>query len=484
MLNVFPLLMQFSIKPRLSSLTSKMPKAIQRIILIFSLLFIAIAATWLILHYIIWPKPNLEILIPEKPFLYINVSNLEKTISDFTISQSIQRFVDSSLWENFKATDMGKKLVLQKSIWEESLGKPIDKRNLMRIVGKNAILSIYDDSGKLDFLLVSQLGIITKIFLTSVILKQSLASEYKQIVEKYKDNKIMTLEISGKKYSYAFIGRTGLISTDISILKKVIDINKYKTHNLIDNPDFKEIATGLQGKDISIYLNPWKIHNIYNSQIISTTQSDPKTSRRINYLLSIADQIESYAIFGTKGHGTLRFESRFKKLNEDYKQNDRKDNSEYIPIPHKCLFFLHNKNTKPEVFFEMTKGLIGLDMDPIKPILLPYLDDSLTLSAIEPIIQEAQFIPSIMVAFRVKNKTALESTMEMLRTSIRYGQRKLEFAETKYNHVSVFYSRLPIGRGVILAPGYTILGDYFIISTYESALKDAIDVSIGKQQSI
>jgi hypothetical protein len=462
-----------------------MQKILRKILLISLLILTAFLVSWIILYYIVWPKFDTAKLVPEKPFVYISALNLEKTISVAPIPEFMDRLASSPLWKNFMMTDIGKKVNLQKNILEQNLGRPLDRNILMRVVGKDVILALYDDSGTRNFLLISQLGMIERIGLTSSFTKRFLGAGLSLTGENYKGVKLTTLEVSDGKYSYGFVGRTGMLSMDISLLKKAIDVYKDKVHGFSENPEFRKLTAGLYGTDISVYLNPSRIREIYNS----TLRLNDKPSIRINYLLTLADKIDTFASFGSQKYGNLEFDSRLENSNQiDQEQNDQfsdiNKDMESPFVPGNCLFFLQRKSMKAETFFEITKAIMGVDLDAIKLLLLPDLSNGIVFAAMEPKIHELQFVPPIIVFFKIQNKIALESTMEMIRKSIRYGKQKLEFSEITHEGIPVFYSSLPLRNGVILAPCYTIFKDYLIMATDESVLKSAIDVSIGKQQTI
>lgn len=444
--------------------------------LVILFLIIAVLAAWFILYYIVWPKPQLIRLVPDNPFAYISASNLKKTASTGSINEFINRFFKSPTWESFKLTPTGQKIISQKNILERNLGKPVDINTVMQILGKDIFIAFYNNNEKWDFLLTSQVGVIVRFELTFGFTKHTLESEYKLVGEKYKGIDLSTLKVMDEDFSYAFIGQAGMLSTDISLLKRAIDAYKDDGNGLSENPEFRKLTAGLLGNDLAFYVDSSRIDEVYNY----ASQRRPSTFR---FLLSLADQFDELAGFGSQELGNLKFDLRLKNIKTEG-QTSNNQNTIRNFVPDDCIFFLQNNDMKPDKIFDITKDLLGLDLDVIKYLLFPALGDGVSLAVLKPRIQEFQFTPPIITVFKIKDKESLESALTIIKKSLIFGQNKLEFSQIEYEGIDAFHANLNVRRGYILEPGYTIIDDFLIIGTYKSVLKDAIEVYKDKRQPI
>jgi hypothetical protein len=85
----------------------------------------------------------------------------------------------------------------------------------------------------------------------------------------------------------------------------------------------------------------------------------------------------------------------------------------------------------------------------------------------------------------LKNKVAAQTALEGFNGSLKAGRRQLIFTEIRHEDVPINYTRLPIGMGMSLDAGYAFIGsDLLVIATDTSALKAAIDVTLGKRGSL
>ena len=140
---------------------------------------------------------------------------------------------------------------------------------------------------------------------------------------------------------------------------------------------------------------------------------------------------------------------------------------------------------KPDTLFEMLKAVVGSDLDVVRDKLLPALGSGTAVAVLEPNIEELQLLPPVMSFFWVRDRVAAQTALEGLKSSLKVGRRQLEFVEIKYEGIAINYARLPIGMGMSIDIGYTLIGDdLLVVATDTSALRAAIDVALSKRQSL
>lgn len=470
----------------------------------FLFLFIAVAIIWGVLYYVVWQKPEILSLVPDTPVAYISVSNLERSLSDSEISEFMNRLAQAPFLSDFKSTRLGKNIMLQKRAWERQLGGTIDRDTITTLMGKDAHLALYNKQGRWDFLLLSEVGLLTRINLTSNATKQSLGTEHKAATEKYKGIELISLGFLDWTFSYGFIGRAGMLSTDKSLLKEAID--HYRDAKQKDT-GFKKIITGPSNADIFYYVDISNVLDILEPGGFFDVSS-LRTNTRLDILLSripsVSKLFSTYTGSGSRQNGTLRFDSQIQNISgikaqdsrlkaQGAKQGSSVSNLGYFNgaaidnlfVPANCLSYIVYNTLEPDSVFEIFGSLTGLKMDSIRHKLVPLLHTGAAMAVLEPNVKEFQLLPPVMLFFTLKDKKAAETALGDIKGSFKTKYGQLDFAESEYENARINYTRLPIGMGMSLDVGYTITGDnLLILATDTSALKAAIDTSLGKCEAL
>ncbi len=453
------------------------------VFVIFLILLIAAAALWGVLHYLVWPKPEIPGLVPGAPLAYIAASNLDETLSAVENSELVNRVARSPLWKNLTSSSQWKQIEKQKRDWERKANLKIYPEAIMQLVNKDALLAFYGEQDHPGFLLISEVNVLTRINITSGATKRALAAEYDFTTEKYKDVELMTLGESGLKFSYCFIGRVGLLSMGKSLLRKAIDLHQGRGQGLVAVPGYKKSVAGLPKSGVSLHLNVAKIREMPDLFQALPLDINGRTEKWLSYLTSIAKPIDTCVGVGFSRNGSLRFDVRmFHSSLSPREGDDTSTRFGVIPVvPANCLFFSLYESLDADIPFEMLKAFVNLNPD----AELPALRNGMAAAVLEPNVKELQMLPPVMVFLRVKDRANAEAALETLKGSVSIGRRRLEFTEIEYENIPICYARVPIGMGMSIDVGYTLIGDdLLVIATDTSALKAAVDVFLGKRQSL
>jgi hypothetical protein len=463
-------------------------------IVLITLLSLASAAllTWCVMYYLVWPKPEILGLVPNAPLFFIAASNLDETLSASRTSEFVNRVARSPLWRDLKSSRLWRQLRLQKRIWERQMGLAIDPEDpdgVIQLVEKDAILAFYGGQRPLSFLLISQVGLTTRINIMSRSTKRMLASRHEFTTEQYRGIELMTVAQPSWKFSYGFIGRAGLLSTDKSLLKEAVDLYKVGRRGLTATPGFKKLVVDLPASDTSFYINVAKIRDVTQPLRTSLLRANGEMDSQLRHLMSVAGRIDALAGVGSHEHGNLMLDARW-SMPSLYSPRRAEgtgvgESSIQNFVPTNCLFFMLYGTLRPGLIFEMLRAVVGSDLDVVRDRLLPVLHNGAAVAVLEPNIKELQLLPPVMFFFRVKDRTAAQTALEHLKGSLKIGHRQLEFVETKHEDIAINYTRLPIGMGMSMDVGYALIGDdLLVVATDTSALETAIDVALSKRQSL
>ncbi len=463
-------------------------------IIIITLLSLAALTilTWGVITYLLWPKPELLELVPGTPLAYVAASDIDGTLLTARNSEFAGRLARSPIWKS-GLSRYWRRIKKQRSNWEKQTQLSIDLKGIVQLVRKDAILAFYGDEKKLDFLLVSEVGTITRMNIKSGSTEKNLKEVYKLTKEKYRGAEFITLATPEIEFSYGFIGRAGLLSTDISLLKKCVDLHKGIGQGMVATSEFKKLAADLPESDISFQINMAKIQDAADHPIISPLLARVKADPLFSHLTPVTEGDDTWAGSMTYLNGDLTLDLRTSYTPPTqnagslaFHPTGMSDLSSHdLPVPADCLFFGLYEMLDVSILFEMVESVIGMDLDNAKNKLLPSFHSGAAMAVLKPNIKELQLLPPVMIIFQLKNKAVAEAALEALDGSITVRNRQLEFTEKKRADTKIMYTRIPIGMGLSLEAGYTFIGDdLLVLATDTSALEAAVDVSLNKELSL
>ena len=452
----------------------------------------AVVVAWCVITYLIWPKPDIRELVPGTPLAYIAASGLGEALPDVQESEFVNRVARSPLWRRLKLSQPWIHARSQRRAWEKQMQASIDPNGIIQSVEKDAILAFYSEERRLDFLLVSEVDTLTRMNVKSGTTEKSLSEIYEFTKEKYRGAELITLAIPGLKLSYGFIGRAGMLSTDISLLKKCVDLRKGTGEGMVAAPEYKKLVADMPRSEISIHINAARIRAAENHPLISSLTVGMKADSWLNYLTPITQHTDTWIGAGFRQYGDLVFDMRAgynsptpldrndAPVHHPHNRDDLIDDK--LPVPADSMLFAAYETLELDVLFETLSTIIG---SKISDKLIPALHNGAAVAILEPNIKELQLLPPVIIFFQLKDKAAAQAILKDLSESMGFRGRQLKFTDMEYDSVPITSARVPIGMGMSIDAGYTFIGDdLMVVATDTSALEATIDVSLGKKPSL
>ncbi len=434
------------------------------------LILLTISVISYLTYHVFFPKPPITSLIPNSTLAYLNMQNLNETVSAIERSEFIKRFVNSKLWKDIQSSELWQEIIQQKNYLEESVG--LNRSMLMRLIGKNAIIAITSKNYIRDFVLISELDMVTRLILTSRKIEKNIADEYELTKEEYKGIKLVMLKLPEQTIYYSFIGRIGILSSNSSVIKDIIDLYKLKSADRFSRM-FADISTS----NVYVYLNTQRSEEI--SDLLRSYNISIDLSK-----LSIIKSSSAWVGIINNQEENLRIDSLIFYKNV-YAQAKGSENNNYtLPIPGRSLILFLHENQDPGFLFSFLNKYLAPQISLIRSELETLFTNSLAETIIKPDIKELRMIPPLIIFLQVRNRAIAETMLNSFNKFIKrqYPNSGLEEVDYKSNRI-VFIKSFP-GFLLPIEMGYVLLeNNIFVMSTELYALKDVIDTSIGKKRS-
>jgi hypothetical protein len=453
-------------------------KTVNIILIIYISLVFAILIGWFIIYYIIFPMPKIMELVPDSTVAYIDITDLDSSLAAVQRSEFVDRVARSQLWTSFKSSRLWQGLS-QDIADLQNLG--LDRETIMRLVGRHSIVSFYvspvSDQQNFSYLLISELDVLTRLVMASGQIERLISPEYTITKERYRGIKLITVKAPDRIYIYAFVGRAGFLSSNISLVKKTIDIYKQGSHSVSDIPEFSKLTSALPVSDTSFYINAVKFQE--SSELLQRYGLNLSS-------LSLINRISLWAGAVYHENGKLRIDNCFlyRKVSEKYAKSGT-DAKIGLPLPNNSLAFVIHKSLKPEYLFNLLERNVSPRFAIIRNGLLPIVYESVGEALLVPNTSEYQILPPLLFFMRVRNKVIAETTLNDFKMSLKMQNQQMEFNETLYDGVKIHYLSYLPGVPLPIGIGYAFIqNDILVLATDMSALKSVIDVLNGKSKSI
>jgi len=433
------------------------------------LLLIFILSAFFTYRYIATPKIPLISLLPDSPFAYISVKNLDDAISAIENTEFGKELRKMPIIAEIESRQDWQELIYQKRLWEYSLQGRIDRKWLKEIVGQEAILSFYNRDEP-SFLLMSKIRTSAKLQVSSAEAQDVLDDRYKMVKKSH--NGINTVTVIGfpKEFTYAFIGKIGMLSTDASLINDVIDIYKKGNEGYVKQNNSSLAKEKYECDSSSFYFD------------FSGYPDELPLNETFKNLSKVA---KSWFFSNRYGDGKLISEHHF-ELPEPSKRT-RNSNLRFLSLTSaKNAMSFDIAGVEPADLWNACRGLFSVSIQPKDGAvsLAEQLDKNVSV-----IVQGSNkniLLPSIAILIPVKNDKLLREKLQKLKgKSIYVYDRKLKFAKTMmYNGIRINSVEMPIQLFLSLRGGYAIVNEHLVIGSTVSMLEDIIDTSVGKQNRL
>ena len=421
------------------------------------------------------PTEDLLTLLPGDPICFVSAKNLTYAVKAFTRSQFGQRAAQMPILAEIRRQGWWRNIVYQKRLWEREMGGTLNFNKLKGYFGEEAILALYRREDEISFLLISVVGAKEKLEIAAVTAADPLNPSYKRLQNDYEEFTINTITGYPSDFSYAFIGKIGLLALSQSLIKDTIDIYAKRRKGF---SDLHPMRQSLQER--------------YSSDGSTVFVDFPKLFDAFEFLG------EFMPLIG--GMGTWTFSNRYQnKTVHSYHRIQWKSHQErHLPdlaavnpkllstLPKKSAVSYVSRAINPSEFGQLLKENLPIRHQQREVDLTHHLGEEVTIALINLTSSSAIKMPSIIMAIPITNPTGLEADLTRLQGHrIVVNGKQLQFSETQTHRGVAFQPvQLPLGFLFSLKGAHALMNDYWIISTTVSGLKSVIDTSTGESTAL
>lgn len=354
------------------------------------------------------------------------------------------------------------------------MGGKLDLKRIRGYLGEEAILGVYKRDGKISVLLISALGAQQKLEIATLTATAPINPKYKRLKENYRKLEINTITGYPEDFSYAFIGKIGLLATDKSLIQDTVDIytdQKQGFTALGTTGDYlgKQYDTARN----TIYINPAKLTEVF---------------RFDQPLKSLLQGIDVWTFSNRYEDGVIYSQHRMiRNTDSQSRQSSQPVDTELFSIlPATTAFLIANNDANLTGFWQQMKANLSLKYQRNGIDLSRHLEDRIALVLFPPPTGVPALVPSILLIFPIQDRPSLEVALTKLkRTKIVVNGKPLRFpSPIKYRGVELQPIQLQLGLIFALKGGYALLNDYWIIGTTLGGVESAINASTGQEVAL
>ena len=358
----------------------------------------------------------------------------------------------------------------QKQRWELEMGGKLDLKRLQGYLGEEAILSVYNRGGKISFLLVSALGAQQKLEVATLTATAPVNPKYKRLKESYRKLDINTITGYPEDFSYAFIGKVGLLATDKSLIQDTVDIyakqkQGFTTLAATGNYLGKQYDTARN----TIYVNPAKL-----TEVVKFDQP----------LKSLLQGTDVWTFSNRYEDGVIYSQHRMvRNAHSQPRQSPQPlDEKVFSMLPAATALLIASNDANLTELWQQVKANLSLKYQRNGIDLSRHLEARAALALFSPPASAPALVPSVLLICPIQDRANLEAALTKLkRNKISINGKPLRFPDPiKYQGIKLQPIQLQFGLLFGLKGGYALLDDYWVISTTLGGVKSAINASTGQ----
>lgn len=417
------------------------------------------------------PEQHLVTLLPKSPICYLTLKELKGLVQTFNRSELGKQTAKMPLLVEIQQQQWWKQLVYQKQLWEYEMGGKLDLKTITGYFGEEAILAIYQREGEYTFLLITKVGGAEKLSIEAITATDAINPKYERIQTEYRQFTINTIIGYPRDFSYTFIGKIGILTLDPLLLAETIDLyadasDPKAAQNRQRFTAEHSMADEIQ-QDYRQDKNTGYVEVPQLASALGTLHSDAL----VKQIHGLFGDMESWTFSNRYEDGVIISQHRLRKQTETSGPAfPVTDNTEpFDAFPGRTAFV-----TSLPVPGLMAELLDGVDLSPV-------LGTDLTVLLVAPESNEVSVLPSLVLLAHAKAPEPLKAVLEIVKQGkISVAGKPLEFLETQdYNGVAVQPVQLRLNFLLAITGGYTVVGDYFVLSTTLMGLKSVIDTITG-----
>ena len=365
--------------------------------------------------------------------------------------------------ERFKENCGGDGSCIRNSGGSWKWGGKLDLKRLRGYLGKEAILGVYKRNGKISFLLVSALGAQQKLEIATLTATGPVNPKYKRLKENYRKLDINTITGYPEDFSYAFIGRIGLLATDKSLIQDTIDIyaerkQGFTTLAATGNYLGKQYDTAHN----TIYVSPAKL-----TEVVRFDQP----------LKSLLQGIDVWTFSNRYEDGVIYSQHRMIRNTDSQTRHPPRPTDEklFSILPTTTTLLIANSDADLTELWQQVKANLSLKYQRSEIDLSRHLEDRAALALFPSPVGFPALVPPMLLIFPIQDRANLEAALtELKRTKITRKGKPLRFpAPIKHQGVELQPIQLQFGLIFNLNGGYALLDNYWVIGTPLNGVESA-----------
>ena len=416
------------------------------------------------------PDQSLLALLPNAPICYVSVKDLGSFVKTFQRSEFGTQTAQMPILAEIQREFWWRRLMYQRQRWELEMGGKLDLKRLQGYLGEEAILGVYKRNGKISFLLVSALGAQQKLEVATLTVTAPINPKYKRLKENYRKLEINTITGYPQDFSYAFIGKIGLLATDKSLIQDTADIyadQKQGFTALGATGDYlgKQYDTARN----TIYINPAKLTEVFKF-------GEP--------FKSLLNGIDVWTFSNRYEDGVIYSQHRMvRNTDSQLRQSPRQADEKLLSIlPTTTAFLIADNDANLTELWQQVKVNLPLKYQRNGIDLSRHFGDRAALVLLPPPTGVPALVPSILLICPIQDRPSLEAALTKLkRTKIALNGKPLRFpSPIKHQGIELQPIQLQLELIFALKGGYALLNNYWVIGTTLHGVKSAINASTGQ----
>ena len=446
----------------------------KKIILISLILLIGVIILLSIIYHrtALWePEQHLITLLPKSPICYLTLKELKGLVDTFNRSELGKQTAKMPLLAEIREQRWWKEIVYQKQLWEYEMGANLDFKTITGYFGEEAILALYQREGKLTFLLISAVGAQEKLSIEALTAADAINPKYERIQADYGEFTINTIIGYPRDFSYAFIGRIGILTLDPLLLVETLDI--YLGLSGTETASKKQgfLAEHPMTVDIQDAYRQDKSTGHADMQQLLPLLEDMNSHTLVKQILGLFGDADSWTFSSRYEDGVIVSRHRFRRSVDTGGPNPpiTEDSKPFLAFPERTAFV-----TTFPVQNQMS-ALFG-DMD-----LSEVLGADVTLLLVAPEPGKVSVVPSLILLAHAKAPDVLNAILGIVKDGKpSLAGKPLEYLKPQdYKGITLQPVQLRLNFLLAVTGGYAIVGDHFVLSTTLDGLKSVIDTTTG-----
>ena len=420
------------------------------------------------------PDQSLLALLPNAPICYVSVKDLGSFVETFQRSELGTQAAQMPILAEIQREFWWRRLMYQKQRWELEMGGKLDLKRLQEYLGEEAIFSVYKRGDKISFLLISAFGAKQKLEIATLTATAPVNPKYKRLKENYRKLDINTITGYPEDFSYAFIGKVGLLATDKSLIQDTVDIyaeQKKGFTTLEATGDY--LHNQYDTARNTIYINFAKLAEVFKF-------GEP--------FKSLLNGIDVWTFSNRYADGVIYSQHRMiRNANLQPRQSPRPvDEKLFSILPTTTAFLIANNDANLTGLWQQVKANLSLKYQRNGIDLSRYLEDRTALALFPPPAGAPALVPSILLICPIQDRANLEAALTKLkRTKISLNGKPLRFPPPiKHRGIELQPIQLQLGLIFALKGGYALLDNYWVVGTTLRGVKSTINASTGGEVAL